>query len=91
MPSVNFAPWISFGNWLWPSSRRQFFCAGSTSLTTMASAVLEGISMTQHSHQTAPTQFEDAAGVRFVNGARNFGTGLVWPRVAGFDFVSGRI
>src|SRR5690348_5412153 len=22
MPSVNFTPWISFGNWLWPSIRR---------------------------------------------------------------------
>src|SRR5207302_9186029 len=40
IPSVNFTPWISFGNWLWPSMRRQFFCAPSTSLKTMASAVL---------------------------------------------------
>src|SRR5436309_4023818 len=40
MPSVNFTPWISFGNWLWPSSRRQVFCAASTSLNTIASAVL---------------------------------------------------
>jgi len=40
MPSVNFTPWISFGNWLWPSIRRQFFCVLSTSLNTMASAVL---------------------------------------------------
>jgi hypothetical protein len=23
MPSVNFTPSISFGNWLWPSRRRQ--------------------------------------------------------------------
>ena len=29
-----------FGNWLWPSRRRQVFCAPSTSLNTMASAVL---------------------------------------------------
>src|SRR5258705_13609663 len=40
IPSVNFTPWISFGNWLWPSMRRQLFCAPSTSLKTMASAVL---------------------------------------------------
>src|SRR5664280_1715915 len=40
MPSVNFTPWISFGNWLWPSSRRQLFWAPSTSLNTIASAVL---------------------------------------------------
>jgi hypothetical protein len=40
IPSVNLIPWISFGNWLWPSIRRQFFCAPSTSLKTMASAVL---------------------------------------------------
>ena len=38
MPSVNFTPWITFGNWLWPSKRRQLFCAPSTSLKTMASA-----------------------------------------------------
>src|SRR5215467_2955935 len=31
---------MSFGNWLWPSSLRQLFCAASTSLNTMASAVL---------------------------------------------------
>ena len=29
-----------FGNWFWPSRRRQVFCAPSTSLNTMASAVL---------------------------------------------------
>jgi hypothetical protein len=40
MPSVNFTPWISFGNWLCPSSRRQLFWAPSTSLNTIASAVL---------------------------------------------------
>ena len=40
IPSVNLTPWISFGNWLCPSMRRQFFCAPSTSLKTMASAVL---------------------------------------------------
>src|SRR5215212_9222891 len=28
------------GNWLWPSSLRQLFCAASTSLNTIASAVL---------------------------------------------------
>src|SRR3954451_23048495 len=31
---------MSLGNWLWPSSLRQFFCAASTSLNTIASAVL---------------------------------------------------
>src|SRR5262249_8822759 len=31
---------MSFGNWLWPSSLRQLFCAASTSLNTMASARL---------------------------------------------------
>jgi hypothetical protein len=25
IPSVNLTPWISFGNWLWPSMRRQIF------------------------------------------------------------------
>src|SRR5437868_1999394 len=40
IPSANFTPWISFGNWLWPSIRRQLFWAPSTSLKTMASAVL---------------------------------------------------
>ena len=40
IPSANFTPWISFGNWLWPSIRRQLFCAPSTSLKTMARAVL---------------------------------------------------
>ena len=39
-PSVNFTPRMIFGNWLWPSRRRQVFCAPSTSLNTMASAVL---------------------------------------------------
>src|ERR1700730_16213831 len=29
-----------FGNWFWPARRRQVFCAPSTSLNTMASAVL---------------------------------------------------
>ena len=33
-PSVNFTPWMIFGNWLWPSSLRQVFCAPSTSLKT---------------------------------------------------------
>ena len=37
---MNFTPWMIFGNWLWPSRRRQLFCAPSTSLNTMASAVL---------------------------------------------------
>ena len=39
-PSMNFTPWMIFGNWLWPSRRRQLFCAPSTSLNTMASVVL---------------------------------------------------
>src|SRR5215470_10066841 len=39
-PSVNFTPRMIFGNWLWPSRRRQVFCAPSTNLNTMASAVL---------------------------------------------------
>src|SRR5271166_1016173 len=30
IPSANFTPWISFGNWLWPSIRRQLFWAPST-------------------------------------------------------------
>ena len=37
---MNFTPSMIFGNWLWPSRRRQLFCAPSTSLNTMASAVL---------------------------------------------------
>ena len=40
IPSVNFTPRISFGNWLCPSMRRQVFWAPSSSLKTMASAVL---------------------------------------------------
>src|SRR4029077_3969337 len=39
-PSVNLTPRIIFGNWLWPSRRRQFFSAASASLKIMASAVL---------------------------------------------------
>src|SRR6202043_2049148 len=31
---------IIFGNWLWPSRRRQFFSAASASMKIMASAVL---------------------------------------------------
>src|SRR5881392_3058568 len=40
MPSMNFMPVISFGNWLWPSRRRQLFSAACASLKTMATAVL---------------------------------------------------
>src|ERR1700756_3009081 len=40
IPSANFTPRINFGNWLWPSMRHQLFWAPSTSLKTMASAVL---------------------------------------------------
>src|ERR1700674_711063 len=40
IPSVNLTPRIIFGNWLWPSRRRQFFSAASASLKIMASAVL---------------------------------------------------
>src|SRR5262249_33986945 len=40
MPSMNFTPVISFGNWLWPSRRRQLFSAACASLKTMAIAVL---------------------------------------------------
>src|ERR1700680_1867577 len=40
IPSANVTPRTSFGNWLGPSRRRQLFCAPSTSLKTMASAVL---------------------------------------------------
>src|ERR1700736_5339675 len=39
IPSLNVTPRTSFGNWLWPSRRRQLFCAPSTSLKTIASAV----------------------------------------------------
>lgn len=39
IPSLNVTPRTSFGNCLWPSRRRQLFCAPSTSLKTMASAV----------------------------------------------------
>src|SRR5215475_13606711 len=31
IPSLNVTPRTSFGNWLWPSRRRQLFCAPSTS------------------------------------------------------------
>src|SRR4029079_12045977 len=40
IPLLNVQPRTSFGNWLWPSRRRQLFCAPSSSLKTMASAVL---------------------------------------------------
>ena len=40
IPSLNVTPRTSFGNWLWPSRRRQLFCAPSSSLKTIASAVL---------------------------------------------------
>jgi len=39
IPSANVTPRISFGNWLLPSRRRQLFCAASTSLKTVPSAV----------------------------------------------------
>src|SRR5215469_7326746 len=40
MPSMNFMPVISFGNWLWPSRRRQLFSAACASLKITAIAVL---------------------------------------------------
>src|ERR1700688_4174647 len=40
IPLLNVTPRTSFGNWLWPSRRRQLFCAASSSLKTIASAVL---------------------------------------------------
>src|SRR6266403_4122147 len=40
IPSLNVTPRTSFGNWLWPSRRRQLFCAASSNLKTIASAVL---------------------------------------------------
>src|ERR1700730_15639746 len=39
IPSLNVTPRTSFGTWLCPSRRRQLFCAPSTSLKTIASAV----------------------------------------------------
>src|SRR5207253_8693550 len=39
IPSLNVTPRTSFGNWLVPSRRRQLFCAASSSLKTIASAV----------------------------------------------------
>src|ERR1700693_1674263 len=41
--------------------------------------------MTQHSHQTAPTQFVDAAGVRFAY--RRFGTSAGVPLVLNMHFT----
>src|SRR5664279_4083564 len=40
IPLLNVTPRTSFGNWLWPSRRCQLFCAASSSLKTIASAVL---------------------------------------------------
>src|SRR2546421_590785 len=40
IPSANFTPRMTFGNWFWPSRRRQLFSAASASLKIMASAVL---------------------------------------------------
>src|SRR3984893_19363272 len=45
----------------------------------------EGISMTQHSHQTAPTQLVDAAGVRFAY--RRFGKSGGVPLVFNMHFT----
>jgi hypothetical protein len=42
--------------------------------------------MTQHSHQTAPTQFEDAAGVRFAY--RRFGKASGVPIVFNQHYVA---
>ena len=42
MPSLNVTARTSFDNWLWPSRRRQLFCAASSSLKTIASAVPVG-------------------------------------------------
>src|SRR5258708_11130285 len=46
----------------------------------------KGISMTQHSHQTAPTQFVDAAGIRFAY--RRFGKSGGVPLVFNMHFTS---
>ncbi|MGY4281326.1 uncharacterized protein YjbI with pentapeptide repeats [Bradyrhizobium sp. LM2.7] len=40
IPLLNVPPRTTFGNWLWPSRRRQLFCAASSNLKTIASAVL---------------------------------------------------
>jgi hypothetical protein len=40
MPSVNFTPWITFGNWWCPSRRRQLSSAAWASLKIIASSVL---------------------------------------------------
>ncbi len=40
IPLLNVTPRTSFGNWLWPSRRRQLFWAPSSNLKTIASAVL---------------------------------------------------
>src|ERR1700730_11591098 len=45
----------------------------------------EGISMIQHSHQTAPTQFVDAAGIRFAY--RRFGKSGGVPLVFNMHFT----
>src|ERR1700719_1553749 len=45
----------------------------------------EGIAMTQHSHQTAPTQFADAAGIRFAY--RRFGKSGGVPLVLNMHFT----
>ena len=40
IPSTNFTPWMSLGNWLCPLRRRQLFSAAWASVKIMASAVL---------------------------------------------------
>jgi pimeloyl-ACP methyl ester carboxylesterase len=51
----------------------------------MSAPLPEGIAMTQHSHQTAPTQFVDAAGVRFAY--RRFGKSGGVPLVFNMHFT----
>src|ERR1700720_945758 len=56
-----------------------------TRSSAMNKPLPEGISMTQHSHQTAPTQFVDANGLRFAY--RRFGKAAGVPLVFNMHYL----
>src|SRR5258707_7675092 len=60
-------------------NRPTFVINPVTRSSAMNKPLPEGISMTQHSHQTAPTQFVEANGIRFAY--RRFGNAAGVPLV----------
>src|SRR6202047_2018703 len=75
IPSVNLTPRVIFGNWLWPSRRRQLFSAASASLKIMASAVLFERSLGAHGSVTHGREraFATSATVTRPSGKSNSG------------------